>query len=203
MKTTRLFFVIAIIAMIIGETACKGTGSKNTSSEDSTKVDTLWNAKVQDTFFDTKFGASKEEVIKNFAKHGFRLDKEYSEKDFLVFYHTPKNRFEFGGMTWENLNVHLANDKFYCIRFYTPTKDKATAISYFKDIAEEVSQKYKLTVIEPEDTTIYGKKRAYCKSGLRAVVSCFRYESVDKEIFYAATLGYMDENLVENVSDEL
>ena len=203
MKTTRLFFVIAIIAMIIGETACKGTGSKNTSSEDSTKVDTLWNAKVQDTFFDTKFGASKEEVIKNFAKHGFRLDKEYSEKDFLVFYHTPKNRFEFGGLIWEGVQVFFTNKKFSAIRFFTPTKDKPTAISDFNSISEVISQKYRLTKIEPKDTLTYAVKRAYCKSGIIAWVTCYRYESFGKEIYFTAELGYHDTNITEKVSDEL
>lgn len=203
MKTPRLFFIIAIIALIIGGTACKGKGNKNTSSEDSTKVDTLWNAKVQDTFFDTKFGASREEVIENFAKHGFSLYEDYSQDNFLVFNHTPKDIFEFGGMLWENLHVHLVNDKFYAIRFYTPTKDKATAISDFKRIAEVVSQKYKLTEIESEDTTIYYKKRMYSKSGITGVIVCYRYESADKEIFYTAELGYYDSNLDEEVFDGL
>ena len=203
MKASGLLFIIVLLSITIGSTSCKWKVKNNSSNEDSTKVDTLWNAKVQDTFFDTKFGASKEEIIRNFAKHGFRLDKQYSEKDFLIFYHIPKNRFDFGGMIWEKLDVFLTNGKFQSIRFYTPTKDKATAISVFNEIVDVVSEKYKLTTIEPEDTIIYGKKRAYCKSGVIAWIDCYRYESLGKSIYYTTELGYGDTNITEEVSDEL
>lgn len=203
MKTTRTLLILALMTSIVCLFSCKnGVGGKS-SDKDSTKVDTLWNEKVQDTFFGTKFGASKEEVIKNFAKHGFRLDIKYSNKDFLIFHHIPKKSFEFGGMTWENLDVYLANDKFHAIRFCTPTKDKATAISNYNIIANVLSQKYKLTNFEPKDTINYGLKVIFCKSGIYSWLHCYRYESLGKEIFYTAQLGYEDTNLVGKVSDEL
>ena len=203
MKTTRLFFIIAIIAMIIGGTACKGTENKKTSSEDSTKVDTLWNAKVQDTFFDTKFGASREEVIKNFAKHGFTLNKSLSSDNRLVFDYNKSKYYTFGGMGWELLNVYLTDRKFSSITFYSPMKDKAEAISSYEGIVDELSKKYKLTSIEPEDTITFGIKGVFGKVGIYSWICCYRYESVSKEIFYAAELGYTDTNISEEVSDEL
>ena len=106
-------------------------------------------------------------------------------------------------MTWERLDVSLANGKFQSLRFYTPTQDKATAISYFNSIVKVLSQKYKLTTIEPEDTITYGIRRVYSKTGIRAWVTCLRYESLNKSIYYTAELGYGDTNITEKVSDEL
>ncbi len=203
MKTMRFFFIISIISMIIGGTACKGMGNKNTSSDDSTKVDTLWNAKVQDTFFDTKFGASREEVIKNFAKHGFTLDKSLSTDASLAFDYNKSQYYTFGGMIWEILDVYLTDGKFSEIRFYAPQKDKAAAISRYEKIADELSKKYKLTNIEPEDTITFGIKKVFCKSGINSRIRCYRYESVGKEIFYTAELRYEDTNIKNKVSDEL
>lgn len=203
MKTPRLFFIIAIIALIIGGTACKGIGNKNTSSDDSTKVDTLWNAKVQDTFFDTKFGASREEVINNFAKHGFTLNKSISNDTWLVFDYNKSKYYTFGGIQWEILDVWLTDGKFSEIRFYAPQKDKAAVISRYEKIADELSKKYKLTNIEPEDTITYGIKKVFCKSGINSQIRCYRYESVGKEILYTAELRYGDTNIENKVSDEL
>lgn len=202
MKASRILFIFVLLSMTIGSSSCKWNVKNNSSSEDSTKVDTLWNAKVQDTFFDTKFGASREEVIKNFAKHGFTLDKEVSREDFLAFDYS-KNVYNFGGMIWESLSVGIVNGKFQCIEFYTPTKDKATAFSNYNSIVDAISEKYQLTSVEPKDSTVYAKKCAFSKSPYEAGVGIYRYESISKEIYYAAILGYKDNSITEEVSDEL
>ena len=70
MKTIRNLLILALIVSFVCLFSCKN----GIIGKSSTKVDTVLNAKIQDTFFDTKFGASREEVIKNFAKHGFILN---------------------------------------------------------------------------------------------------------------------------------
>ena len=199
MKTSRIIFIIAAIVVILSSLACGGSGC----SQSKDKIDTLWNEKVQNVFFDTPFGASREGVIKNFAEHGFTLDKSISTDTRLAFNYNKSKYYSFGGMGWEQLNVYLTNGKFSSIEFYTPSKDKAEAIDTYNSIVNELSGKYKLTTIESKDTTIYGKKAAFSKSNYSAWVVCYRYESVGKEIFYTASLIYQHDRLINEVSDEL
>lgn len=199
MRTIRISFPVIIVAMIVYLASCNGKAS----SEQSTKIDTLWNDKVQNVFFDTPFGASKDELIKNFAKHGFIVKKKVSNDETLHFAYSKSEYYSFGGMPWELLRVSLTNGKFSYIVFYNANRDKAAAISDYNSLVDEVSKKYKLTNIECEDSTVYGKVVAFCKSGNKAQVSCVRNESIGKDIFYYVSLSYCDTNLENEVSDEL
>jgi len=203
MKTSRLLLIFSLLATTITVFSCKNNNSVKVSDKDSTKVDTLWNEKVQNEFFDTPFGASKKEVIKNFAKHGFTYNKVLSSEQRLVFDHQGSRYYNFGGMSWELLNVYINDGKFSAISFYTPIKDKAEAISNYEGIADVLSKKYYLTSIEPNDSTVYGVQCALSKSNIIAQVSCYRYESIGKEIFYTAELSYADTNIENEISEEL
>lgn len=199
MRTIRISFPVIIVAMIVYLASCNGKAS----SEQSTKIDTLWNDKVQNVFFDTPFGASKDEVIKNFAKHGFSVMKKISNDKTLHFAYNKSKYYSFGGMSWEMLNVSLTNGKFSYITFYNASRDKSDAISKYNSLVDEVSKKYKLTCVECEDSTVYGKVVVFSKSGNKAEVSCDRSESVNKNIFFYVSLSYCDTNLENEVSDEL
>ena len=201
-KIAFSFIAVMIFTMLLP--ACKGT-TNGKPEKDSTKTDTLWNAQVQNEFFDTQFGASKEEVINNFKKHGFTLEKRYSTDDVLLFNYTKSKYFTFGGMNWERLNLYLSNGKFFSIYFYSPQKDKAAAMGVYNGLEDAMSKKYKLTNKDLKDTTFYANKVAYGRNGCRALIVCQRYESVEREIFYSAGLQYSDTTLIDKnkVSDEL
>lgn len=205
MKTSRALIVLALMTTVICMFSCKnGINGKSsnkdstivdTLSKDSTKVDTLWNDSVQHVFFDTPFGASEDELIKNFAKHGLKLNKDASDFGFsmLVFNPAPGKRITFEGMTWERVQVYLAN-KFDYISFYTKgTKNKATAISNFNNVVDKLSQKYILTKIEPDSAHIKADevRMVFSKSGLRAKVFCGEVECLDKkDNYYDTQLDY-------------
>ena len=72
MRLKSIFFIVSVIVL----SSCSFSAHIGTESSDadSTKVDTTASVKIQDTFFDTKFGASVDEVISNFANHGFSID---------------------------------------------------------------------------------------------------------------------------------
>lgn len=205
MKTSRLLLILLLLATTMNLFSCKNSnsGKVSYSYKDSFQVDTLWNEKVQNVFFDTPFGASKQEVIKNFAKHGFTYNRTFSGEERLVFDYRGAKYYNFGGMSWELLDVYFNNGKFTAISFYTPYKDKAEAISGYENIADVLSKKYYLTTTEPDDSTVYGIQCALSKSNIIAQVRCYRYESVGKEIFYSTELFYADENIEYEVSDEL
>ena len=203
MKASRILIFLAIVSLMSCFMACKGSCQGSKSDKDSTKIDTLWNDSVQHVFFDTPFGASRDEVIRNFAKHGFTLKRDISTDTRLSFDYDKSKYYTFGGMSWELLNVYLTNGKFSSIQFYTPKTDKADAISDYNSIVNTVSQKYNLTDIEPKDTIVYGNKVAFSKSDCEAWITCYRYESIGNEIFYTVELVYVDTELDNAVSDEL
>lgn len=53
------------------------------TSCDSSKEKDNMNESIQSTFFDTSFGATREEVISNFQKHGLTLVDGISDDNIL------------------------------------------------------------------------------------------------------------------------
>lgn len=187
MKKIVLFTLVAMTMTVMN--SCKQTEALNSN--------------IQDTFFGVSFGAQRDEVIAKFSEHNFKI-LDYSTKDFLAFVPKEGKYLSFGGMGWERFDVLLSNDKFYRIRFYNTTEDKAEAISRGDYVTIKVSAKYKLVKEEPKDSTTYllyrGKSRKKLKR--EVVVSVYRYESVGKDIFFGTSLSYVD-NTYNTVSDEL
>lgn len=184
------------------------TGSK-TKISDGVKEktqDTVFNEKIQGVFFDTPFGASKEDVIKNFEAHGLNYIKYTSTETLLHFGPRRGKYFSFGNMSWELLDVMMSNDKFFHIRFMSPSEDKATTINAYDNVLSIVSSKYEMMEEVPEDTMVYKIAAGYTKNHPRrvVVVSCFKYESVSRRMLQGFSLEYADERFYNNeVSDEL
>lgn len=167
--------------------------------------DTAFNEKIQGVFFDTPFGARKDEVIKNFKAHNLFLNKQTSSDAVLHFFPIGSKFYTFGNMTWEMLDVYLSNGKFYAINFMNYSEDKASAIEEYDDILDAVSAKYDMMEREAEDTTIYRLSTGYTKPHPRrtVTVACYRYESISKTILQGVSLAYFDEQYNNEVSDEL
>ena len=165
-----------------------------------------FNDSIQGTFFGVPFGADKEDLVKKFAERDLILYPYLSTEEFLVFYPAfGGQRYSFGGLDWDCLNVGLSNGKFYYIQFYNTLKDKAEAIKYGQSLLKTISAKYKLSKEEPEDSTIYllyrGKSKKETEREVTVCVS--RYEAVDETIYYGTFLQYMDKKYEASVSDEL
>lgn len=174
------------------------------SKSDSHATEKNMNESIQNTFFDTPFGASKEEVIKNFGNHGLHFSQEISNENPLFFCSANSEFFSFGNMSWSCINVFLNNNKFYQIDFYNPKKEKQSAISDYNGILSAISEKYKLTKEEPEDTTTYARSVGYGNNNSRVKVSCYKYETlVSHELWYTASLSYINDSIAEEPSDEL
>ncbi len=167
--------------------------------------DTIFNDKIQGVFFDTPFGASKEEVIKNFKAHDLVFNDVTSSNALLHFYNRHGRFYTFGNMQWEMLDVYMSNGKFYGINFMNYSEDKAAAIENYDNILKAVSAKYNMMEREPQDTTTYKLSSGYTKSFPRRVVTvaCYRYESISKKILQGISLTYDDEESESEVSDEL
>ena len=164
-----------------------------------------FNDSIQGTFFGVPFGADKDELVNKFAERNLIPNIYISTEDFLTFQPIGGQRYTFGGLSWECLNVGLSNGKFFGIVFYNSLKDKAEAIQNGKSLLESISAKYKLTKEEPKDSSTYMIYRGKSKkeSEREVVVYVSRYEAVDKTIYYGTFLQYVDRKYEAAVSDEL
>lgn len=200
------FFMIALVALTLVMPSCKNSvkfsATVTAGDDDSTQVDTLWNDSIQHEFFETLFGASRQDVIDNFTKHGFVLLDDMSDDDMLIFGHKGAETYPFGGMQWENLTVYLTNGKFSGISFYTPREDKDSAMKDYDAIVKVLSQKYQLTESQP-DSTMYKVTRAYSHTPYIVGVGCYSYDSADGKKCYTSSLDYNDLELGNQPSAEL
>lgn len=202
MRLKSIFFIVSVIVL----SSCSFSAHIGTDSSDadSTKVDTTASVKIQDTFFDTKFGASVDEVINNFANHGFSIDSTLRSDNWMPFNYDKGDTYKFGGLDWEEMNVYTTNGIFSSITFYNPFDDKATAMEVFKQIESVVSGKYKLEQVEPDDSLTYVVKRALGSNGCTLVIGCEKYQTVNNDTLYTAYLSYHDSALEDDEdSDEL
>ena len=194
--------IIFIYALIIGLFFISCYDSKTNKSDD-TKKEEYMNENIQQTFFGATFGDSKESVIQKFSDHGLRNVNLLSTDLILQFTSDEGLYFSFGDMPWENLNVLIKNDIFYGIVFYTPVKEKETAMAFYNKILSAVSQKYKMKEETPEDSLTYVISKGYGNNNCHVSVQCVKYESLVHDIWYTAFLGYVNDSIKEETSDEL
>ena len=164
-----------------------------------------FNDSIQGTFFGVSFGADKDELVNKFAEKKLIPNMYICTEDFLTFQPIGGQRYTFGGLNWECLNVGLSDGKFYAILFYNTLKDKAEAIQEGQSLLNSISAKYNLAKEEPKDSSTYliyrGKSKKESERDVAVYVS--RYEAVDKTIYYGTFLQYMDRKFEATVSEEL
>lgn len=89
-------FVIFCLLLAIGMNSC---GNKQTTSGKD-KLDTVWNERVQDTFYGLVLGkeASVDKIVTTLESHGFYWNKQYSTDELLHFDHAKVNIFLLVGL---------------------------------------------------------------------------------------------------------
>lgn len=198
----RKICVSITLVFTIGLCACKN----NTSVEEQhEQQEVVYNDKIQDTFFGVSFGASKEDVITAFASHNFYPG--YFDTDSRISFekkigYETGQRFSFGDMTWELIDVYLSNNRFNEIRFMNAHNTRESALKDFNYILSEVSAKYHLQESSHNDTTIYKKYIGKTRNGQWISILCFSYESVYGKHLIGTRLAYGN-NQFEYISDEL
>lgn len=159
--------------------SCK---DKQTSSNRG-KLDTVWNEKVQDTFYGLRLGDSLDvnTIVSVLNSHGFWFNKKYSTENRLEFSSRQSQYFTFGGLGFEMLSISMNDGIFTSVRFMNSSKDKASSLDVYSGIKNTMDSKYSPTSVTLNDSTVYAVTRYYGKNKVCAVVSCFRYESVEKK----------------------
>ena len=154
------------------------------------------NEDVQCTFFNTSFGASKDELVKNFNDVGFILDDEISTDEQLHFDRLEGNgKYGFAGIEWEMLRVFLRNNQFESILFYKSLDGKDEAIKEYKRVVKKISKQYIMMQEKPDDPNIIQISRGTSFPGREVRVYCDRRESIDGDTLFYVQLEYDDYNI--------
>ena len=195
-------YKIIIMSLITGIVFNSCNSNKTTSNKE--ELDTVWNEKVQNSFYDLKLGTptSVEQIVNSLEKHGFYFVKEYSTDESLHFRFLESQYFTFGGLTWEMLDIYREGDVLQAVYFRNSSLDKAESIQNYNYIKDAIENKYLPTSVQPKDTTIYEKTLYFGRNNVRAAVSCYRYETVTKKIMIGTELSYSQKN-IKPANDEL
>ena len=195
-------YKIIIMSLITGIIFNSCNSNKTTSYKE--ELDTVWNEKVQNSFYDLKLGTptSVEQIVNSLEKHGFYFIKEYSTDESLHFRFHESQYFTFGGLTWEMLDIYREGDVLQAVYFRNSSLDKAESIQNYNYIKNAIENKYLPTSVQPKDTTIYEKTLYFGRNNVRAAVSCYRYETVTKKIMIGTELSYSQKN-IKPANDEL
>lgn len=195
-----IFLYLSIVVCLLANFSC-GNHSKTENAQK--EIDTIWNEKVQDTFFCATFGDSVPKVIDQLSENGFYLLEDVSSKSLLHFRARQGKYFTFGNMTWEMLDIGAENGIFNYIRFLNAGEDKASALSGYNSLKNTIAAKYGLTESTIQDTTVYAKSSIFGKNQTRAEVACYRYETISNTIRIGVELEYWSDKKFTSVSDDL
>lgn len=190
------------MSLITGIVFNSCNSNKTTSNKE--ELDTVWNEKVQDSFYGLRLGttASIEQISKVLEKQGFYFVREYSSDELLHFRLQQSKYFSFGGLSWEILDIRRTNNILTSICFMNTHLDKAESLEHYNNVKNAVETKYRPTVIIPKDTATYAQTIYFGKNA-GATISCFRYETVSKKIMIGTTLSYWTMKNIKPANDEL
>lgn len=195
--------LVLFFCVLLGVCLCSCSSNKTASNTE--ELDTVWNEKVQDSFYDLKLGTptSVEQIVNSLGKHGFYFVKEYSTDELLHFGTRQSRYFSFGGLSWTMLDIYRKGDVLQAVAFKNSSLDKAESIHDYNNIKNTIENKYLPTSVQPKDTTTYAQTRYFGRNNIGATVSCYRYETVENKIMIGTTLTYWTMKKIKPANDEL
>lgn len=194
-------FILFCLLIEISFISC----NSNKTASNTEELDTVWNEKVQNSFYDLKLGTptSVEQIVNSLGKHGFYFVKEYSTDELLHFGTRQSRYFSFGGLSWTMLDIYRKGDVLQAVAFKNSSLDKAESIHDYNNIKNTIENKYLPTSVQPKDTTTYAQTRYFGRNNIGATVSCYRYETVENKIMIGTTLTYWTMKKIKPANDEL
>lgn len=195
--------LVLFFGVLLGVCLCSCSSKKTASNTE--ELDTVWNEKVQNSFYDLKLGTptSVEQIVNSLGKHGFYFVKEYSTDELLHFGTRQSRYFSFGGLSWTMLDIYRKGDVLQAVAFKNSSLDKAESIHDYNNIKNTIENKYLPTSVQPKDTTTYAQTRYFGRNNIGATVSCYRYETVENKIMIGTTLTYWTMKKIKPANDEL
>ena len=178
-----LWLMLAIIASLAVLTSCSGDNAKG---------------KLPDTYFDAKFGASRQVVTNGFTKHGMRVENEIvSMVQFVPA--AAGDSIPFGGQAWHQVEAGFFKDKFIVINFYRIHENDSVAAADYNRILADLKGKWEMNEIPLEnmpDTTVL--KCAAYNAGKRAMsLRLWKRHTSDKGVLWYCTLQLCEPQIAD------
>lgn len=195
--------VFILICLLVGIAFNSCNCNKTTSSKE--QLDTVWNEKVQDTFYGLVLGNTipLAVIVKTLENQGFYYQRQYSSEENLCFRAQQSRYFTFGGLTWEMLNIERHGDVLNSVCFMNSSIDKASSLGIYNNIKAAVEAKYSPSTIITTDTTVYARTYYLGRNRVCATLSCFRYETIGRKIMIGTSLVYWTKKGKKAANDEL
>lgn len=116
-----------MICLLVGIAFISCNSNKTISSKE--QLDTVWNDKVQDSFYGLVLGNTipLAVIVKTLENQGFYYERQYSSGENLCFRAQQCRYFTFGGLTWEMLNIERHGDVLNSVCFMNSSIDKASS----------------------------------------------------------------------------
>ena len=191
----KLYFYI-ILSLCLFMFSCG-----NRTSSDKESKDTLWNNKVQNTFYDMNLGdsISADSIIENLTSRNFTYYESPEER--LCFTNYDGKVFSFGGFYWQNLTIYRLNGKFQMIDFTVSYTDETEALCNYRIIKRSIKRKYKLFNDSIKDQTQLAICTFWGKNNIAGCLTCFYGQVRNGSFRYIISLAYNDLN--NTVSNDL
>lgn len=199
----KIIFVISLLGLLFVVSCNNKQDSSNAFK--SAKIDTVWNEKVQDTFYGLRLGdyVDVNTVVSTLENQGFMFARNESSDDLLHFVYSKSLFYSFGGLNWAILDVQLNNGIFAGIRFMNASNDKASSLTMYGQVKTAIEKKYSPTFVSPKDTSVYSRTFYFGRNNIRAAACCDRYESIEKKIMIGIQLEYICLKCLDVPSDDL
>lgn len=181
-KIVLIFIAILFISCF---NSCKGNKKITGQSQG---IDTVWNEKVQDTFYGVKLGEPMQNIINALNSNGLLLDLEKSGS--IGCYRTRQQQlFEYGGISWKFVFTNKG-DEFDGITFMLPLQDKESAINHYNNVIEYMSRKYIFTDNNNTDSNTSQEKFVFGRNGVTCHVFWMEFNDVKQYKFFGVCLSY-------------
>ena len=159
---------------------------------------------VQDTFFDTKFGSSKSDLIYNFVCNGLSIETNNTVdyQDRISFEDEDEDTFSFGGFDWNYVVATCLRRQFCYIQFIAICEDLQSCKDFYYQLNLSLLTKYKLEEAPVDKVYLIDAFAAVkCKGKKSFLTVCAgSYEDEEEgEIIYIVSLEYGDEKLYKQL----
>lgn len=141
------FTIVSLLLFVIVPTFHSCFGNKSDYDEQKKKEqDSIWNECIQrapESFFDTKFGLYREDLIKNFNKNGLTESRQMvtTPNEEISFLGNEENPISYWGIEWGRVRVSFNDNRFDGITFITSTGKTYQAYKTLNDLKKVLSDK--------------------------------------------------------------
>lgn len=160
-------------------------------------------AQKQETFFGVKFGASEQEVINAFKKHGLVINgKTFHESgDTLLLFRAEKKEYiNYLKYDWTEVAVQFSDSKLGYIGFSRFFDKKDQAMNRYAEVASrKLAKKYEMVEVIRDTEDIMSRHVAETED----LIVCFDCLRINYGFDYDVVLIYVNKDIMFNPDEEV